>query len=312
MAIAGSIFHLYFRQEDFPNPEPANFKEMLYSRLGKGISDKFLVPYNEKLYACDLSELDVDAMGRFFPHADTADIIRNMRTPDNKSYNSTFTYPEGGAIEYVNALLHDLPKELLSFNTALTGLDLEKKVAHTSSGDIQYQNLVSSVPLNHLLRMSGLPFDDKVFSWNKVLVFNLGFDKKGPQDVHWMYFPQRDIRFYRVGFYDNIFDADRMSLYVEIGAKDGEVLDVEQEMQTVLADLKKAKVITDQQLVSWHTVTMNPAYVHINQKAIDQWQQLRPQLEEHGVYSIGRYGDWTYCAIEDNIVQARQLSTQIA
>ena len=81
--------------------------------------------------------------------------------------------------------------------------------------------------------MSGLPFDDKVFSWNKVLVFNLGFDKKGPQNVHWMYFPQRDIRFYRVGFYDNIFDADRMSLYVEIGAKDGEVLDVEQEMQTV-------------------------------------------------------------------------------
>ena len=43
----------------------------------------------------------------------TPDIIRNMRNPDNKSYNSTFTYPEGGAIEYVNALLHDLP-DLLS------------------------------------------------------------------------------------------------------------------------------------------------------------------------------------------------------
>ena len=303
---------LYFRQEDFPNQEPANFKEMLYSRLGKGISDKFLVPYNEKLYACDLSELDVDAMGRFFPHADTADIIRNMRNPDNKSYNSNFTYPEGGAIEYVNALLHDLPKELLAYNTSLTGFDLENKMAHTSSGDIQYKNLVSSVPLVHLLRMSGLPFDSSVFSWNKVLVFNLGFNKKGPKDVHWMYFPQRDIRFYRVGFYDNIFDADRMSLYVEIGAQDGEELDVPKEKQRVLEDLKKANIITDQDLVSSHTVTMNPAYVHINQRAIDQWHEIRPKLQSHGVHSIGRYGDWTYCAIEDNIVQARQLSDQIA
>ena len=235
-----------------------------------------------------------------------------MRNPDNKSYNSTFTYPEGGAIEYVNALLHDLPKDLLSFNTALTGIDLENKIAHTTSGDIQYHHLVSSVPLVHLLRMSGLQSDDSVFSWNKVLVFNLGFDKKGPKDVHWMYFPQRDLRFYRVGFYDNIFDADRMSLYVEIGAKDGEELDVEKEKQHVLAGLKETDIITDHELVSWHTVTMNPAYVHINQKAIAQWDVLRPQLEAHGIYSIGRYGDWTYCAIEDNIVQARELSKQLS
>ena len=40
---------------------------------------KFLRPYNEKLYATDLDALDVDAMGRFFPHADVADIIANMR-----------------------------------------------------------------------------------------------------------------------------------------------------------------------------------------------------------------------------------------
>jgi hypothetical protein len=48
-------------------------------------------------------------MGRFFPHADIADIIRNMRTPDNASYNSTFTYPRGGAIRIRPALLADLP-----------------------------------------------------------------------------------------------------------------------------------------------------------------------------------------------------------
>jgi hypothetical protein len=30
-------------------------------------------------------------------------------------------------------------------------------------------------------------------------------------------------------------------------------------------------------------------------------------LAARGVHSIGRYGGWTYCSIEDNIVEARAL-----
>ena len=74
---------------------------------------KFLRPYNEKLYATDLDALDVDAMGRFFPHADIADIIANMRPgrrhASDGGYNATFTYPAGGAVQYIHALLRDLP-----------------------------------------------------------------------------------------------------------------------------------------------------------------------------------------------------------
>ena len=96
------LHDLYFaRAPGAAGPREAaegNFKEMLYARFGRSIAEKFLIPYNEKLYACDLAELDRDAMGRFFPHADLDEIIRNMKVADNASYNSTFTYPEGGAI----------------------------------------------------------------------------------------------------------------------------------------------------------------------------------------------------------------------
>ena len=53
---------------------------MVYANLGKSIAEKFLIPYNEKLYACDLDVLDVNAMGRFFPKADKEDIILNFRS----------------------------------------------------------------------------------------------------------------------------------------------------------------------------------------------------------------------------------------
>ncbi len=306
------LVDLYFTKDSAHEQAPKSFKEMLYRRFGKGIAEAFLVPYNEKLYACDLDSLDVNAMGRFFPHADMDDIIRNMRTADNSSYNASFTYPLGGAIQYVHALLHDLPEETVSYQEALLEIDVKNKVATTSKRKIAFKYLISSAPLNRLANMCQLEHDASKFSWNKVLVFNLGFDKKGATEPHWMYFPDRELSFYRVGWYDNIMGSDRMSLYIEVGADKDAEFDQEATLKRVLADLKKEQVITDQELVSYHSVILDPAYVHINQGSAEEQARLLPILHAAGVYPVGRYGGWTYCSIEDNLLETRALAKVFA
>jgi protoporphyrinogen oxidase len=301
------LHDLYFREDR----AAASFEEMLYSKLGRSIAEMFLIPYNEKLYATDLGTLDVDAMGRFFPHADVAEIIKNFRRPDNRAYNASFTYPEGGAIQYVHALAQGVDASRIALGERIEAIDLAARRATTSAGRvIAFERAVSSAPFPHLLRMAGLRHDPSDFTWNKVLVFNLGFDRKGLPGVHWMYFPQRELSFYRVGFYDNIFGTDRMSLYVEIGYAKDATIDVEAMRARVLADLARAGVVKDHQLVSHHSVVLDPAYVHITKRSIAEVKRLKDELASRGVYSIGRYGSWTYCSIEDNIVEARALAEQ--
>lgn len=302
------LVDLYFRDEDSPGGAPGSFKEMLYRRFGKGIAETFLVPYNQKLYATDLDRLDHDAMGRFFPHADIADIVRNMRTADNSSYNATFTYPAHGAIEYVRALLREVPPDQLALGERLVGVDLRRQVAWTTKREIGFKRLISSAPLPRLLAACGLEHDAGAFTWNKVLVFNLGFDRKGRDGIHWMYFPDPSTVFYRVGWYDNILGGDRMSLYVEIGARADAELDVELLRARVLADLEKEGVVQGQQLVAEHSVVLDPAYVHITRASMAEHARVRRTLEAAGVYSVGRYGGWTYCSIEDNLVETRELA----
>jgi protoporphyrinogen oxidase len=285
----------------------SDFKAMLYARYGRGIAEKFLIPYNEKLYACDLGTLDTNAMGRFFPHASLDDVIRNMRTPDNASYNATFTYPKGGAIEYVNALASAVRPDRIALGESLVGIDLDTKVATTSKREIAFERLVSSAPFPALARMAKLAHDPTVFTWNKVLVLNLGFDRKGARDVHWVYYPDRARAFYRVGYYDNIFDADRLSLYVEVGLPSDATVDVDATRARVLDDLRAEGVITDHQLLAHHAVVMNPAYVHITRASMAEHARLGAILRTPDVYPAGRYGGWTYCSIEDNIVEARAL-----
>lgn len=301
------LHDLYFaRAPGMPQQPEGNFKEMLYARFGRSIAEKFLIPYNEKLYATDLSTLDRDAMGRFFPHAELTDIIRNMKQADNATYNAHFTYPEGGAIEYVKAIASEVEPSAIHLNEGVESIDLARKIVRTTKGEYRFERLVTSAPFPTLLKLCGLPVDD-TYTWNQVLVFNLGFDSKGPRETHWVYFPDRSLAFYRIGFYDNIFDHPRMSLYVELGYPRNAKVDVAAAREQVLEGLKREGVITTQKLISEHSVLMNPAYVHITSKSNSEVARVKAELAKSGVYSIGRYGSWTYCSIEDNIIEARAL-----
>jgi protoporphyrinogen oxidase len=266
----------------------STFKSFVRSTLGKGICNKFIIPYNEKLYACDLDELEYDSMGRFFPKS------------KSKSYNNTFIYPKDGSYEYIKSVLKRLNSNKILLNTKLLGIDTENKVAFTNKGDIKFKYLVSTLPFNKLI-------DSPNLSANKVAVFNLGFDKGSPIKTHWRYFPGNEV-FYRVGFYNNILGQEKLSLYVEIGLKETDQIHEEILLDKVLADLQSCKIIDDHQLIDYQFLVMNPAYVHItkdSKKIYNEWcQKYNPQ----GIYSIGRYGSWTYCSIEDNIIEAQQTT----
>jgi protoporphyrinogen oxidase len=299
-----------------PAAAPKNFREMLHAKFGQGITEKFLVPYNEKLYATDLERLDVDAMGRFFPHAEAEEIVRGLGARGSsraETYNATFTYPEGGATEYVSALAQAVSPDAILLGERVLGIDLEHKVARTSRRSIRFEYLLSSAPFPRLLELCGIAFEPSLYSHNQVLVFNLGFDAKGPNGIHWIYYPERDLSFYRVGFYDNIFGTSRMSLYVELGYPSHVRLDAEQiraARTRVLDELRRVGVIDQQRLVAEHHVVLDPAYVHITQASLASVAEHKALLALRGVHSAGRYGSWTYCSIEDNIIEARALAAR--
>src|SRR5260370_28179483 len=93
----------------------------------------------------------------------------------------------------------------------LIAVDLRRKIAHTPRREIRFERLVSSAPFNRLVAICAVEHDPSTWAWNKVLVFNLGFDRKGQRGVHWVYYPARETVFYRVGWDDNIFHADRLT-----------------------------------------------------------------------------------------------------
>jgi protoporphyrinogen oxidase len=289
------------------NDEINSFTDFVKSTLGQSICDKFIIPYNQKLYACDLNKLDYDAMGRFFPKPTNFNDLLLQLKNNNKteSYNDTFIYPTGGSVEFVKSLLKRVNEDNILLNTKIIGIDLENKIAQTNNGYIKFNKLVNTMPFDTFMGLTGEKIDN--LSSNKVVVFNLGFDRQTGIDSNWIYFPGNEI-FYRVGFYNNIFKTNRMSLYVEIGMEKNQEVDEQALLTKVLEDLEESGIIVGQKLTDHQMIVMNPAYVHITKESKEIYNSWNKKNNPNGLFSIGRYGSWTYCSIEDNIIQAKDLS----
>ena len=305
------LYDLFHRSESF---EYNSFEEMLYGKFGRSITDKFLKPYNEKLYACDLNALDTNAMGRFFPYANPEQIINNMKSSMVQTYNSTFDYPRMGAQFYIDILLKKIDTKRLITGAPVTSIDIDRKIALVGNETYQYKKLINTMPLNHFTKIIDEKYNSIVkgsLSCNKVLVLNLGFDRPAIDvQTHWTYVPMKDINFYRMGFYSNILGMDRLSMYIEIGYSENESVDAETQLNLTLMNLKRLGVIDKHELVAHNSIIINPGYVHITSQSIAKVGQLQEILKEKQVFTTGRYGKWTYCSIEDCMVDAMNMAVK--
>ena len=308
------LYDLFNKQE---KEQYDNFLDMLYGKFGKSIVEKFLKPYNEKLYACDLQTLDKDAMGRFFPYADIKQIINNMKQNEDVSYNNSFLYPRNGAGSFIDILYNNLDKENVKLNTTIQSIDEKNKTVKTANGEeYKYEYLINTAPLNQFLKLFNDTEYEKLeeqLSYNKVLVFNLGFDKKSKfTKEHWIYIPDKNVNYYRIGFYDNILDSNKLSMYIEIGFDKYAKINIQEQLEATLKNLKKHGIIDDtMKLEEYVSIIMDPAYVHINGETDKKITQLKNEFSKKNIYTIGRYGAWTYCSMEDSMIAAKALANKI-
>ena len=82
---------------------------------------------------------------------------------------------------------------------------------------------------------------------------------------------------------------------------------------TKLNDRKKHVILQFEKhnIIDYEFIVMNPAYVHITEYSNKLYNNWCNKNNLNNIYSIGRYGSWTYCSIEDNIIQAKLIAEKL-
>ena len=286
------------------------FDAFVRRKYGNGIAEKFLIPYNEKLYACPMNELERDSMGRFLPKLDFDTLMRFYRGSRAKTYNDAFSYPVNGCETMIRALLNRLDPSRIHLNEPVISIDPDRKTVRTPADEYRYEHLISTMPLNAFVQAAGIGGTERL-RCNQVLVLNLGFDRPAvDRKVCWVYFPGDEI-FYRVGFYSNIAGTDNLSLYAEIGYPAEAAVDAEAALQRTLHDLRRVGVITDHRLVASMARVVHPGYAHITAQGARFTVEVTETMRAKGVHMLGRYARWEYSAMDDAMEQAFELAETI-
>jgi len=305
-----------------------DFESWSLSMFGRGIHENFMVPFNEKLFGVPMREM-THTWCSDVPVPTIEQILKGTILGEKMVMkgNAKFGYPKvGGMQALVDELLKRVGKDKIMTGRTVTKVDVEKKiVTHRDwSGnehEIQYEQLVSTIPFRKLLKIT-TPQDGKLREYafqlksNSVACVMLGFEKK-MTDLHWLYVPERDFSFYRIGFPSNLVDSvapyNCSSVTAEITLREG--------MDTSYNDLIKSTLTGLRALGLWnetnkvqveHVELIAPAYVIYNLVREQKVPQLLAGYKQMGVHSVGRYGGWAYSSVSENISEARITARAIS
>jgi len=96
-------------------PAPRNFEEFIYQVWGRGIAKHFAIPYNRKLWAVPLNEMETSWLGGRVPMPNLEEVLDGALSPVRKPMgpNARFGYPlRGGFQALMNGWLPHLEGEL--------------------------------------------------------------------------------------------------------------------------------------------------------------------------------------------------------
>lgn len=300
-----------------------DFKTWLLQSFGEGMSRHFLFPYNKKFWKFPLERLS-DRWAREWIYVPSLKEVMdgaNNNLKKEVGYNAKFWYPREGGIQALVDSLERRIKRVRTLSQAVK-LDLVKKeVLFKEGNSFKFKKVISTIPLPELAKIID-PLPDDVrraflkLKYVSVLNLNLGISGNIAPDKHWIYFPQKDVSFYRMGVASNFSAAlapkGCSTLYFEISYSKDHPYSKDYLLERVLADCRKVSLdLRREDVLAADINDVKYAYCVYDDQRDKALEVIRAFLNKHGIFSIGRYGGWRYASMEDVMSEARHTAATI-
>lgn len=283
--------------------------DWLELHFGKTLCELFFFPFH-KLYTAGLFT-KIEPQDKYKTPVDKKQIVEGFkRNTKLAGYNTTFIYPQRGLDDLIRKMADkcrvNYNKEVIEINTK------EMEILFKDGTSAKYETLISTLPLNKVVKLTKLIIDEPEGPYTSVLVINIGAIKgsKCP-DYHWLYIPESKSGFHRVGFYSNVDNSflpvssksadNRVSIYVEkayLPSNRPNNERIKQLCEDVVRELKSWKFIDEPEVIDPTRIEVAYTWSLPN----SNWRQSAiEKLKENYIYQVGRYGLWKFQGIAKSI-----------
>jgi protoporphyrinogen oxidase len=294
--------------------KPRNFGEWIDASFGEGIARIFMRPYNFKVWAYPPEIMSYSWIGERVAVVDLERILCNLiDEKDDISWgpNNTFRFPKfGGTGAVWRACAERLPADKQRYGARVVRIDRNRRLVELEDGTAEpYDVLLSTMPLPILTRIAGLTElheSAQKLLYSSTHIFGIGLHGTPPEKLRtkcWMYFPEEDNPFYRVTVFsnyspNNVPDISRFwSLMAEVSESPYKAVPANPRdcIEQVIEGLLATELIESRDQIAdiWYR-RLEHGYPTPSLERDSVLHEVLPALEEHDIYSRGRFGAWRY------------------
>jgi protoporphyrinogen oxidase len=306
--------------------EPQNFEDFIYRVWGAGVAKHFAIPYNRKLWAVPLDEMETSWLGGRVPLPDLEEMIEGALRPSEKPIgpNARFGYPLRGGFQALMDGFVPLLEGDLEVNAPVVEVSPSRHQLMLADGRrFSYGQLISTAPLPELVRMMGheapSPVREAVRRLRHVSVrcVNLGVARPHITDKHWIYYPE-DTVFHRIFVQGNASPhcnaPGGFGITCEITYAPTKPLPCsgDELIDLCIRDCIRVGLLRDDdRIVARNEVDMPYAYVvydHArarNVEIVDDW------CARNDIVLAGRYSEWQYYNSDHAFIAGRNAAQRV-
>lgn len=306
---------------------PQNFEEFIYKVWGAGIAKHFAIPYNRKLWAVPLNEMETSWLGGRVPLPNLEEMIDGALKPSPRPMgpNARFGYPLHGGFAALMEGFRPHLKGPVRLNTAIIGVEPKKHLVRLSDGStVRYRHLINTMPLPRLIRLIGDEAPEEVKAAARKLrhvsvrCVHLGIGREKLTDKHWIYYPE-DTVFHRIFVQGNASPhcnpAGGFGITCEITYSPDKPLpsDGQELIERCIQDcIRVGMIAKEDAILAAEQCDLPYAYVVYDHHRKAAVTTIRAWLETQDILLAGRYSEWEYYnsdhAFKAGLMAAQKLS----
>jgi protoporphyrinogen oxidase len=306
---------------------PSNFREWMYHVFGDGLTDRYLLPYNEKIWKTPPEQMSLEWVDRV-PRPPLLDLIRTAVGIQTEGYTHQlyFDYPKTGGFESLpRALAEKLGgKVSTGFRVArIHAIGGGWAVIGTTGEERRYRQLVATIPINALFgALDDVPAEvsaaARALRFNSLRVALVGVSTEDLPPYTALYVPDPASLYHRV-CYNRVFSpamvpAGCSSVSCEITVAPGSALDGwsdEELLARVVDDLARDRIL-DRATVCYRTVHREKfAYVVYDLGYSDRVRIVRDFVANRKIHLAGRFAEYRYVNTDACVRRALDLAREL-
>lgn len=186
--------------------EPTNFRDWILWNFGQSISEYYMIPYNEKVWAYPLEDMETGWMRGKMPLPSKEELLRSVIDTDYKEQNtahSSFYYPIDGVQTMVDAIAEPVSIRL---GTPIEMIEKSDAGKWWINGEDQYDLVISTIPLpiigkvmKNLSDKVSSAIDDLKFNSLNTVLFDCPLT-----DITWLYIPSHEYKSHRIHYQSSV------------------------------------------------------------------------------------------------------------